>query len=55
MSHIAIACEAQNHHPNWNNSYNLLTISLSTNDVNGVTNKDFKLAEVIKTILEEEE
>ena len=55
MSRIAFECEGLNHHPNWSNVYNVLTISLSTHDVNGVTDKDFKLAEAIETIVEPEE
>ncbi|WP_370480155.1 4a-hydroxytetrahydrobiopterin dehydratase [Tamlana flava] len=55
MSRIAFECEAQNHHPNWTNVYNVLTISLSTHDANGVTNKDFKLIEAIENIVEPEE
>ncbi|SFZ91512.1 4a-hydroxytetrahydrobiopterin dehydratase [Flaviramulus basaltis] len=55
MSRIAFECEALNHHPDWSNVYNILTISLSTHDANGVTNKDFKLAEAIETIVEPDE
>ncbi|GAA4969052.1 4a-hydroxytetrahydrobiopterin dehydratase [Algibacter aquimarinus] len=55
MSRIAFDCEALNHHPNWSNVYNVLTISLSTHGANGVTNKDFKLAEAIEAIVEPEE
>src|SRR5210317_1456924 len=55
MSRIAFECEALNHHPNWSNVYNTLTISLSTHDAGGVTNKDFKLAEAIENIVEPEE
>ena len=55
MSRIAFECEALNHHPDWSNVYNILTISLSTHDANGVTNKDFKLAEAIEHIVEPEE
>lgn len=55
MSRIAFECEALNHHPNWTNVYNRLNISLSTHDANGITEKDFKLAEVIETIVEVEE
>ncbi|RED49334.1 4a-hydroxytetrahydrobiopterin dehydratase [Seonamhaeicola aphaedonensis] len=52
MSRIAFECEALNHHPNWSNVYNVLTVSLSTHDAGGVTNKDFELAEAIETIVE---
>lgn len=55
MSRIAFECEALNHHPNWTNVYNVLTISLSTDSANGVTEKDFKLAEAIESIVEEQE
>jgi len=55
MSRIAFECEALNHHPNWSNVYNVLTFSLSTHDANGVTNKDFKLAEAIEYIVEPDE
>lgn len=51
MSRIAFECEAQNHHPEWTNVYNVLKISLSTHDANGITNKDFKLAEEIDAIV----
>jgi len=55
MSRIAFECEAQNHHPNWSNVYNVLKISLSTHDADGVTEKDFKLAEAIEEIVEVED
>lgn len=55
MSRIAFECEAQNHHPNWSNVYNVLTISISTHDAGGVTEKDFKLIEAIEAIVEPEE
>ncbi|WP_242135145.1 4a-hydroxytetrahydrobiopterin dehydratase [Aestuariivivens marinum] len=55
MSRIAFECEALNHHPNWSNVYNVLTISLSSHDAHGVTDKDFKLAEAIEMIVEPEE
>ena len=52
MSRIAFECEALNHHPNWSNVYNILKISLSTHSANGVTQKDFKLADAIEAIVE---
>ncbi|WP_242157643.1 4a-hydroxytetrahydrobiopterin dehydratase [Aestuariivivens sediminis] len=55
MSRIAFECEALNHHPNWSNVYNVLTISLSTHHVGGVSEKDFKLAEAIELIVEPED
>lgn len=55
MSRIAFDCEALNHHPDWTNVYNKLNISLSTHDANGVTEKDFKLAQAIENIVEVDE
>ncbi|MEO5788136.1 MAG: 4a-hydroxytetrahydrobiopterin dehydratase [Gelidibacter sp.] len=55
MSRIAFECEAQNHHPDWTNVYNMLTIKLSTHSAKGVTAKDFKLAEAIEAIVEVQE
>jgi len=52
MCRIAFECEAQNHHPDWGNVYNSLTISLYTHDAGGVTSKDFKLAKSIEKVLE---
>lgn len=52
MTRIAFECEAQEHHPDWSNTYNSLNISLSTHEAEGVTEKDFKLAHSIeKTIV----
>ena len=55
MSRIAFECEALNHHPDWSNTYNVLTISLSTHSENGVTEKDFKLAKAIEAIVESDD
>jgi 4a-hydroxytetrahydrobiopterin dehydratase len=55
MSRIAFECENLNHHPNWTNIYNVLTISLSTHEAGGVTERDFKLIDAIESIVEPEE
>jgi len=51
MMRIAFEVEAQNHHPEWFNVYNKLSIRLSTHDADGVTDKDFKLAKAIEAII----
>ena len=51
MTRIAFEVEAQNHHPEWFNVYNKLSIRLSTHDADGVTEKDFKLAHTIEGII----
>ena len=52
MTRVAFIAEAQNHHPDWQNTYNKVTICLSTHDQNGeITEKDEKLASAIDKIL----
>jgi 4a-hydroxytetrahydrobiopterin dehydratase len=51
MTRIAFECEKQNHHPNWENVYNNLTIKLNTHDVGGITQNDFDLAKSIEKIV----
>lgn len=55
ISRIAFECEALNHHPDWRNVYNMLYITLSTHDANGITELDFQLLEAIEKIVEVEE
>lgn len=47
MTAVALVAEKSAHHPNWKNTYNKLTIDLSTHDANGITTKDFDLAKAI--------
>lgn len=51
MTQIAIIAEKLNHHPDWNNCYNKLNISLTTHDAGGITEKDFELANLIENLL----
>ena len=50
MTRIAFECEAQQHHPDWENVYNRLHIRLNTHDVGGITQNDFDLAAIIEDI-----
>lgn len=45
MSQVAITAEKMNHHPEWSNVYNKVNVNLSTHEANGITDKDFKLAQ----------
>jgi 4a-hydroxytetrahydrobiopterin dehydratase len=47
---IALESEKMNHHPNWENVYNKVSISLNTHTEGGVTEKDFKLAGKVEKI-----
>jgi 4a-hydroxytetrahydrobiopterin dehydratase len=53
MTKVALLAEKANHHPNWSNVYNKVSISLNTHDAgNTVTEKDRKLAAAIDKIHE---
>ena len=52
MTRIAFEAEKLQHHPDWSNVYNSLEIYLYTHDADGVTEKDFELAEIIDAIIE---
>ena len=51
MTRVAILAEASNHHPEWSNVYNRVTIELTTHDAGGITERDFALAERIDRLL----
>ena len=44
MTKFAIYAEKANHHPEWCNVYNTVTITLITHEIDGLTKKDFDLA-----------
>ena len=53
MTEVAFAAEKHNHHPNWSNVWNKVTIDLTTHDAgNTVTEKDWKLSEDISQLYE---
>ncbi|MFC4871170.1 4a-hydroxytetrahydrobiopterin dehydratase [Negadavirga shengliensis] len=54
MTRVAFIAEAHNHHPDWSNSYNTVTIELTTHDKgNVVTQKDKDLAKAIDNLQNE--
>jgi len=50
MTRVAMEVEKLNHHPEWFNVYNRVKIDLVTHDVGGLSNFDFKLANIINRI-----
>ncbi len=44
MTKAAIWAEKWNHHPEWSNVYNRVTVLLTTHDVEGLSSLDAKLA-----------
>ncbi|MDP2175022.1 MAG: 4a-hydroxytetrahydrobiopterin dehydratase [Bacteroidota bacterium] len=51
MTSVALIAEKLNHHPNWENTYNKVSISLSTHDAAGLTDLDFKFAKAIDKLM----
>ena len=52
MTKVAMEAEKMNHHPEWFNVYNRL--DLVTHDVDGISNYDIKLAEIINQVYDKE-
>lgn len=50
MTAVALEAEKLNHHPDWSNSYNKVSIALTNHEANGVTQLDFNLAGTIDRI-----
>lgn len=47
MTQVALAAERQDHHPEWSNVWNKVSVRLSTHDAGCVTDKDIRLAKAI--------
>lgn len=44
MSRVAMQAEKMDHHPEWSNVYNRLSVTLTTHDAHGVTDQDVAMA-----------
>ena len=42
--------EKMNHHPEWFNVYNKITIELTTHDAGGITKNDTNLAKILNSL-----
>jgi len=47
MTRVALIAQKADHHPDWSNSYDRVTITLSTHSAGGVTQRDIDLARAI--------
>lgn len=49
MSKVALYAEKVNHHPEWFNVYKTVKVQLTTHEVDGISARDFDLAERMET------
>ena len=50
MTRAAMEIEKMNHHPEWFNVYNRITIELTTHDAGGITKNDIDLARILNSL-----
>jgi 4a-hydroxytetrahydrobiopterin dehydratase len=51
MTRVALLAQAADHHPEWSNVYNRVSIRLSTHSAGGVTARDVELAQAIDGLI----
>ena len=51
MTRAAMEIEKMNHHPEWFNVYNRITVDLTTHESGGITNNDVNLAKILNSLL----
>ena len=52
MARAALVAEKMDHHPEWANVYNRVTVDLTTHDAGGISAKDFELAGLLDSFAE---
>ncbi|RNJ77447.1 MAG: 4a-hydroxytetrahydrobiopterin dehydratase [Nitrosopumilus sp. D6] len=50
MTRAAMEIEKMNHHPEWFNVYNKITVELTTHDAGGITQNDLGLARILDSL-----
>lgn len=50
MTRAAIHIEKMNHHPEWFNVYNKISVDLTTHDAGGITQNDISLARTLNSL-----
>jgi 4a-hydroxytetrahydrobiopterin dehydratase len=50
MTTAAVLIEKMNHHPEWFNVYNRVSVDLTTHDASGITQRDLELARLLDSI-----
>jgi len=51
MTRAAMEIEKMNHHPEWFNVYNKITVDLTTHDAGGITKNDIELARILNSLV----
>ena len=51
MTRAAMEIEKMNHHTEWFNVYNRITVDLTTHDAGGITNNDINLARILNSLV----
>jgi len=51
MTRAAMEIEKMNHHPEWFNVYNRITVELTTHDSGGITDNDVNLARILNSLI----
>ena len=51
MTQVALLAERADHHPEWSNVWSKVVIDLTTHEANGISQRDFDLAEQINKIV----
>lgn len=51
MTRVALLAEKHDHHPDWSNSWNKVTIELVSHDAGAITDRDRSLAAAIDELL----
>jgi 4a-hydroxytetrahydrobiopterin dehydratase len=55
MSRAALVADKLNHHPDWNNRYNVVDVTLTTHSAKGLTQLDIDLARAMDRLAPETE
>ena len=50
MARASMHIEKMNHHPEWFNVYNKLSVDLMTHDAGGITENDIQLARILNSL-----